>query len=112
MAEIWPVLTDVRLTHVWKGFTGYSFDHMPQVGEHDGVHFAMGYSGSGTVMAPYLGAKAAWRALGDPRGQTVYARTTLRPRWFHPVGTPHFLKAADAWYRHWVDGSESRAAGR
>ena len=35
-----------------------------------------GYIGS--VMAPYLGAKAALRALGDPRGETAYAAAPLR----------------------------------
>ena len=110
MAEIWPVLTDIKLTHVWTGNTGYSFGHMPHVGEAGGIHYAMGFSGSGTVMAPYLGAKAAWRALGDPRGETAYARTALTPRWFHRGGAPHFLKPADLWYRHWVDRRENRAA--
>ncbi len=108
MCEVWPALAGTRLSHVWSGNTGYSFSHMPQVGEADGLHFAMGFSGSGTVMAPYLGAKAAWRALGDPRGETAYAATTLRTSWLHPTGTPHFLKAADLWYRHWVDRWETR----
>ena len=80
---------------------------MPSIGEHDGVHYAMGFSGSGTVMAPYLGAKAAWRALGDPRGETAYAHTSLKTHWLHPGARPHFLKLADLWYRTWVDRSEN-----
>jgi glycine/D-amino acid oxidase-like deaminating enzyme len=110
MGEIWPELQDVRLSHVWTGNTGYSFGHMPQVGEEGGVHYAMGFSGSGTVMAPYLGAKAAWMALGDPRGETAYAKTRLRPRWFHPTSTPYFLRPADWWYRGWVDRTETSSA--
>jgi hypothetical protein len=70
----------------------------------------MGFSGSGTVMAPYLGAKAAWMALGDPRGETAYAKTRLRPRWFHPTLTPYFLRPADWWYRGWVDRTETSSA--
>lgn len=110
MRGIWPDLRDVRLSHVWTGSTGFSFAHLPSVGVHDGIHYAMGFSGSGTVMAPYLGAKAAWAAVGDARGETAYAWTGLRSRWFHWGGRPHFLKAADLWYRHWVDPAESRAA--
>ncbi len=108
MAEVWPDLAKVRLSHVWTGNTGYSFTHMPTLGVQDGIHYAMGFSGSGTVLAPYLGAKAAWTALGDPRGETAYARTHLTPSWMHRFSRPHFLKPADLWYRHWVDRLESR----
>lgn len=108
MAAIWPDLAEVKLSHVWTGNTGYSFGHMPHVGSHDGIHYAMGYSGSGTVLAPYLGAKAAYQALGDPRGATGYIATTLRTSFLHPGSKPHFLQAADRWYRHWVDRWETR----
>jgi glycine/D-amino acid oxidase-like deaminating enzyme len=110
MCEIWPTLEDIKLTHVWTGNTGYSFTHMPSVGEHNGLHYAMGFSGSGTVMAPYLGAKAALRALEHPDGATAYANTKLRSRWFHRGQKPWFLYLADFWYRNWVDAKEHRAA--
>ncbi|WP_199221287.1 FAD-binding oxidoreductase [Maritimibacter sp. 55A14] len=109
MTGIWPELAEVRVTHAWWGNTGFSFSHMPRVGEHAGLHYAMGFSGSGTVMAPWLGAKAAWRALGDPRGETAYAATALRRHVLHPFARPHFLKAADLWYRFAVDAAETRA---
>ena len=112
MCEVWPALEGTALSHVWSGNTGYTFRHMPSVGEKDGIHYALGFSGSGTVLAPYLGAKAAWQALGDPTGQTAYSKTTMTSRWFYGGGTPHFLQAADFWYRNWVDGAENRAARR
>ena len=108
MAEVWPQLSNVRLSHVWTGNTGYSFNHMPHVGSHDGVHYAMGFSGSGTVMAPYLGAKAAYQALGDERGETAYSSTTLKTNPIHPTAKPYFLHAADFWYHNWVDRWETR----
>ncbi|KMW57781.1 Oxidoreductase [Candidatus Rhodobacter oscarellae] len=107
MVEVWPELAETKLSHVWWGNTGYSFTHMPSVGERDGVHYAMGFSGSGTVMAPYLGAKAAWRALGDARGETAYAASPLKTHWLHPGARPHFLKLADLWYRSAVDWRDS-----
>ena len=110
MCEVWPELEDVKLSHVWTGNTGYSFGHMPHVGSDRGLHHAMGFSGSGTVMAPYLGAKAAYQAMGDPRGETAYARTRLTRHVLHPFRKPYFLQAADAWYRTWVDRSETWAA--
>ncbi|MEO1551566.1 MAG: FAD-dependent oxidoreductase [Pseudomonadota bacterium] len=109
MCEVWPELADVALSHVWTGNTGYSFGHMPQVGEEDGLHYALAYSGSGTVLAPYLGAKAAWAALGDARATTAYGQTALRASWMHPAAKPWFLYPADLWYRFSVDPSESKA---
>ena len=42
MAEIWPQLQQVKITHAWSGNTGYTFDAMPQVGAVDGIHYALG----------------------------------------------------------------------
>lgn len=112
MEEVWPETKGVAITHTWTGNTGYSFNHMPHVGEDAGLHYAMGFSGSGTVMAPYLGAKAAWRALGDERGETAYADTVLARSALHPGGAPHFLKAADLWYRFAVDPMQNWRAAR
>lgn len=110
MLGIWPDLEGTKLSHAWWGNTGYSFTHMPHVGGADGLHYAMGFSGSGTVMAPYLGAKAAWQALGDPRGQTAYAATHLTRHALHPFSKPYFLYLADLWYRGVVDRMENRRA--
>ena len=108
MSEIWPQLAGTRLSHVWGGNTGFSFTHTPTVGEHDGLYYAMGYSGSGTVMAPYLGAKVGCQAVGAAGGETAFSKAGLRPSWLHPGTKPHFLKAADIWYRFWVDKRETR----
>ena len=112
MVEVWPALGDVKLSHAWSGYTGFSFNQMPHVGMQDGISFAMGYSGSGTVMAPYLGAKAGWLAVGDARADTAYAKTHLPRHFLHMFEKPHFLKAADVWYRYWVDRAEAWAARR
>jgi len=110
MVEIWPELRDVRIGHVWSGYTGFSFRQMPHVGLRDGVAYAMGFSGSGTVMAPYLGAQAGWLAVGDSRAATAYQETHLARHVLHCFDRPHFLRAADLWYRHGVDWWENRQA--
>ncbi|WP_297774595.1 FAD-binding oxidoreductase [uncultured Roseovarius sp.] len=112
MVGIWPESEGVRLSHSWRGFTGYTFSHMPHVGHEDGVHYAMGFSGSGTVMAPWLGAKAAYQAVGDARGATAYSATSLGRSWLHPGETPHFLRAANLWYRQVVDRIEDWQADK
>ncbi|WP_397543847.1 FAD-dependent oxidoreductase [Roseovarius salis] len=110
MVGVWPELADARISHAWWGNTGFTFNQMPHVGEDRGLHYALGFSGSGTVMAPYLGAKAAYRALGDARGATAYADTHPRRHILHPTPTPHFLKIADLWYRQVVDRAENARA--
>lgn len=110
MTGIWPELAEVRLTHSWSGFTGFAFSHLPHVGAHEGLHFAMGYSGSGVALAPYLGMKCALQALGDPAGGTAYSRTPFATRPFHAGGKPHFLRLADPWFRQVIDRRQDRAA--
>ena len=112
MLEIWPDLADVRITHSWRGYTGFTHEQTPNVGEHAGVIHAMGYSGSGVAMAPYLGMKAAWRALADKRGETAFAETTMTTRAWHPTPRPWFLAPGEVWYRQVVDRLEARAAKR
>ena len=112
MCEIWPELSDVKLSHVWTGNTGYTFGHMPHVGRRGRIHYAMGYSGGGTVLAPWLGRKAALSALGTPEGETAFAAPKLTSRWYHRGGRPAFLEGANLWYRHVVDRREDIASRR
>jgi len=112
MCEVWPQLSGVKLTHSWSGNTGYSFTHMPQVGNQGGIHFSMGYSGSGVALAPYLGAKAAYCAIGDARGETAYQQSHITSRWFHQTDVPYFLKPANILYKNIIDQIEVRAAKR
>ena len=112
MIEVWPELADVKLTHSWLGNTGYAFTHMPQIGTHNGLYFSMGYSGSGVAMAPYLGAKVAWLALGDERGHSAYQAANLTTRSIHPIARPLFLHGASLWFDNVVDRRDSREARR
>jgi glycine/D-amino acid oxidase-like deaminating enzyme len=112
MVGIWPDLADVKISHSWRGYTGFTFEQMPHVGQHQGQFFALGYSGSGVAMAPYLGMKAAYQALADKRGETAYSLTTPTTRIYHSGGYPLFLAAGEVWYRQVVDRLEKRQARR
>ena len=105
---IWPQLRDTKISHVWTGSTGFTFGQMPHVGVREGMHYALGYSGGGTVLAPWLGRKAALQALGLSAGETAFSATKLQSRWFFKGGRPRFLQAANLWYRHVVDPREDR----
>lgn len=112
LCEVWPELSSTRVTHSWMGNTGYSFNHVPQIGTHQGINYSMGYSGSGVVLAPYLGAKAAWMVLGDERGISAYQQSEFASKWFFRGGKPRFLHPANAWYRQVVDRMETNRAKR
>jgi glycine/D-amino acid oxidase-like deaminating enzyme len=98
MTRIFPELADVEMTHSWFGYIAYTFDRLPHVGERDGMHYAMGYCGSGVVMSTWLGRKAALRLLGHPEGKSAFAELV------HPTsqlyyGKPWFLPFVQAWYQ-------------
>ena len=90
MTALFPDLKDVRITHSWTGFTGYTFDMMPHMGVHDGVHYAVGFCGSGTAMALYLGHKIGLRVLGSPEAANVFDNRHYPTRPLYR-GNPWFL---------------------
>ncbi len=98
LERIFPELKGIGFSHSWRGNTGFTFEFLPHVGRIDGIWHAIGYSGSGNQMAPYLGHKAALQILGDPEGETAFARTGFPLRWWHR-GAPWFLPIADIIYR-------------
>jgi glycine/D-amino acid oxidase-like deaminating enzyme len=98
MAEIFPALREVKISHSWLGFVAYTFDHLPHIGVIDGIHYAMGYCGSGVCMGTYLGHKIAHRVLGDAEGRTAFDDLPFETRPFYD-GDPWFLAGAVFWYR-------------
>lgn len=92
MIGIFPELADTRITHAWAGFIAYTFDALPHMTAHDGIHYSAGYCGSGVAMAPYLGHKTALKILDSPEARTPFdgAYRTM-PGY---TGTPWFMPAA------------------
>jgi glycine/D-amino acid oxidase-like deaminating enzyme len=101
LVRLFPELADVRISHSWMGFVGYTFDTIAHSGRHDGIHYAMGYCGSGVSMASYLGMRTGQLVLGLPEGRTGFDGIPFptRPYYF---GRPWFLGAALRYYR-WRD---------
>lgn len=110
MCRIFPELRDYGVTHTWSGTVAYTFDELAHTGVHDGVHYAMGYCGSGVSMASYLGMRLGQKVLGLSQGQTAFdsLRFPTRPLY---TGRPWFLPAVVAWYR-WHDRREYTKAAR
>ena len=96
---IFPGIKDVGFSHVWMGFTGFTFDELPHIGQHDnGLYYAMGYCGSGTAMSTYLGHKVALKILGKPEGRTALDGVPFQTKSFYG-GSPWFLSSIIAGYR-------------
>ena len=108
MCRIFPELADRHVTHSWMGTVAYTFDDLPHVGIHDGVHHAVGYCGTGVSMASYLGMRLGQKVLGSLDGRTAFDSLPFPARPFYN-GAPWFLPAAVSWYR-WLDRRQIRRA--
>jgi glycine/D-amino acid oxidase-like deaminating enzyme len=97
LLRVFPDLDGVAISHSWSGYTGFTFDLLPHLAVHDGVHYPTGFCGSGVVWAPYLGRKAALRILGAKDAETVFDRGRLQTRPLYG-GRPWFLPAIYAYY--------------
>lgn len=109
MCRIHPELRAYRVTHSWMGRVAYTFDELAHTGIHDGVHYAMGYCGSGVSMASYLGMRIGQRVLGRKEGRTAFDDLPFPTRPLYS-GNPWFLPPLVAYYR-WRDRARDRRAG-
>ena len=98
LTQIFPQLENTMVSHSWMGFVGYTFDHMPHTGDKEGVHYAMGYCGSGVSLSSYFGTKLGQRLAGLPKGNTVLIELTFQTRPFY-TGNPWFLTPSILYYR-------------
>jgi glycine/D-amino acid oxidase-like deaminating enzyme len=105
MTEVFPELKHVKHTHCWEGQSGFTFDELPHIGVHDGVHYAMGYCGVGMPMGTYLGHKVGLKVLGKPEGKTPFDGRPFPSRpyywakpWFLPFVIGYF-NVMDWWDR-------------
>jgi glycine/D-amino acid oxidase-like deaminating enzyme len=101
LVALFPELRDVRVSHTWAGLVAFTFDTLAHTGVHDGMHYAMGYCGSGVSMAGYLGMRTGQKVLGLKEGRTGFDDIGFRTRPFY-TGKPWFLSASVAYYR-WRD---------
>lgn len=72
MVDVFPQLKNTMITHAWAGFIAYTFDSLPHMTAHDGIHYIGGCCGSGVAMQPYLGYKTALKLLGRSEADTPF----------------------------------------
>lgn len=99
LLECLPQMADVRVSHGWSGKIGYTFDEFPHLGvTPDGIHYAMGYCGTGVSRSTWFGRKIALKLLGSPEGASAFDDLTFPSHPFHafaPLGVPLY----EGWYR-------------
>lgn len=109
MVDRFPLLAHLKVTNSWEGNVAMTFDFLPHIGEHDGMHYAMGCNGSGVVMMTYLGHRIALKILGGPAASTSAYDTGSMPE--HPLyhGNPWFMGFVGSWFQ-FLDSIDKRRA--
>ena len=97
VGAIFPELRGIGVNTHWAGQVAFTRDEMPSLFEGDGIIYACGYCGSGTVWAPWLGHKAAYRILGDERARSAFAMDAPKAVPLYS-GRPWFLPFAIGYY--------------
>ncbi|MGO8038772.1 NAD(P)/FAD-dependent oxidoreductase [Rhizobium leguminosarum] len=97
LAEIFPQLASVEIDYCWGGLVDITKDRFPRAGCHDGVWYAMGYSGHGAQLSTHLGMLIADAILGRPsRNPMKGLEWPAVPGHF---GTPWFLPLVGMYYK-------------
>jgi glycine/D-amino acid oxidase-like deaminating enzyme len=102
MGRIFPQLRSVRVSHAWVGWVAYTFDKLPHLGQHEGIHYCMGYCGQGVPLAPYFGKRIGQQMLGLAEGRTALDELPFPSRPYYR-GNPWFLAPSVFAYRL-IDG--------
>jgi glycine/D-amino acid oxidase-like deaminating enzyme len=99
LLRTFPKLAPFKITHGWSGQIGYTFDELPHLGKTPaGIHFAMGYCGTGVSRSTYFGHKIALQILGDAEGRTAFDDISFPSHPFQFVA-PQMVPVFETWYR-------------
>ncbi len=101
MVRLFPELRETRISHSWCGFVAYTFDELMHIGQHEGMHYAMGYCGAGVGTSSYFGMRLGQQVLGLKEGATALDGLAFQTRPLYN-GNPWFLAPSVAYYR-WRD---------
>ena len=97
MASVLPQLSGTRIDYCWGGLVDMTADRLPRAGERDGLFYSMGYSGHGTQMSTYMGARMV--DVMDGKAEANVWRDFPWPAIPGHFGPPWFLPFVGAYYR-------------
>lgn len=110
MLAIFPDLADVQVTHAWTGRMGFTFDFLPKLGIHEGVHYALGCNGGcGIVMMSWLGREVGRKIAGTANRSSAFDNQQFRTQPLY-AGRPWFLPIVGTYYRFrdWLELESAR----
>ena len=96
LATVFPDLGEVEFEHTWDGYTAFTRDFYPHIGVHDGVHYAMGFCGSGTAWGTWFGHQMGLRILASAEAHSAFDSPLPGIPFY--TGKPWFLAPAMGWY--------------
>lgn len=97
MRTVFPQLQQTQIAYAWHGNVAFTFDQMPHIGCHEGIHYAMGYCGHGVIMSLYLG-HCLGRLLCGEACDSPFAQLDF-PAYFFYRERPWFLPLAGAYFK-------------
>lgn len=95
--RIFPQLAHVHIDYCWGGLVDMTKDRYPRAGFHDGVWYAMGYSGHGAQLSTHLGMIMADAILGRPDNNPLKGMDW--PAVPGHFGKPWFLPLVGLYYK-------------
>jgi len=99
MVARFPELEGYRVTHAWNGNVAFSRDHLPHIGQDDGMHYCVACNGAGIAVMTYLGYRVARRiAAPTETPPSAFEGRTL-PSIPLYSGSPWFLPMIGGYYR-------------
>ena len=105
LCQMFPQLSDVKVTHAWSGYMAFTFDFLPKTGVQDGLHYAIGCNGGcGIVMMSWLGRQVARKLLGKTNKPSAFEGLPFKTQAFYS-GKPWFLPVVGNWWRlrDWIE---------
>jgi glycine/D-amino acid oxidase-like deaminating enzyme len=110
LMTMFPQMSDIKVTNAWSGFMAFTFDFMPKIGVHEGVHYAIGCNGGcGIVMMSWLGRQVAQKILGSAAEASAFEGLAFKTRPLY-MGKPWFLPIVGNWWRlrDWIEITRAR----
>ena len=95
--DMFPQLASTKIDYCWGGTVDMSADRLPKVGEHQGMFYAMGYSGHGVQMAIHMGEVMA--DIIDGKSTDCPWYTEQWPAVPFHFGKPWFLPFVGMYYK-------------
>ncbi|MDP6689531.1 MAG: FAD-binding oxidoreductase [Alphaproteobacteria bacterium] len=97
MLDVWPQLEGIKVSHCWTGGIAFTFDFLPHMGRHNGVHFMAGCNGAGVAMMTYLGTQTALKILDKANRPCPFDELPFNSRPGY-TGHPWFLPIVSGYY--------------